>query len=216
MGADGRGDRALFDQLPEGCLQMSRPAWGPDGNLAVSCRTGEDPEPAPMLLVSLAGEVVRQLDQRGRTDDPTFTPDGRSVIYWQNSDEEGDGGALYLVATDGSSDPVRLTKGGRNAEDADPVCSPDGTQIAFRRLKDRTRTVLTAPFDGQKLTEPPTVVSGGQNDQDPSWSPDGERIAYKQGPNTKADLRVVDLDSGASNVVIDNDEPDTAPAWTAR
>ena len=215
MGADGRGDRALFSQLPEGCQQMSRPAWGPDGQLAVSCRTSSDSEDAPLLLVTLDGEVVRQLDGRGRSDDPTFTPDGQSVIYWQNS-ADGDGGALHLVATDGSADPVQLTEGGPDAEDADPVCSPDGTQIAFRRLADRTRTVLVAPFDGKTLTGDPAVVSGGENDQDPSWSPDGGRIAYKQGPNTKADLRVVDLASGATNVVVDNPEPDTAPAWTAR
>ena len=59
-------------------------------------------------------------------------------------------------------------------------------------------------------------MTDGENDQDPSWSPDGQRIAYKQGPSDNADLRVVDLDSGESTVVVKNSEPDTAPAWTAR
>ena len=77
--------------------------------------------------------------------------------------------------------------------------------------------VVTAPFDGQELTEEPRwSAAPDENDQDPSWSPDGSRLAYKQGPSGNADLRVVDLESGSSEVVVDNSEPDTAPAWTSR
>jgi Tol biopolymer transport system component len=76
--------------------------------------------------------------------------------------------------------------------------------------------VMTASFDGTRLTSAPKERTDGQNDQDPSWSPDGLRLAYKQGPNRNADLRVVDLESGDSTVVVDNSEPDTAPAWTPR
>ena len=213
MGADGGGDRELFSALPDGCERMSRPAITPDGQIVVTC-VARRSEVTPLLLVTLTagGAAARQDRSVGRSDRDSRR---RLVIYWRNEKDKGDGGSLYVTAIDGSSDPVQLTDG-NDGEDADPVCSPDGTQLAFRRLTDDERVVVTAPFDGQQLTEEPTVRSTGENDQDPSWSPDGLRLAYKQGPNRNADLRVVDLDSGASNVVVDNSEPDTAPAWTAR
>jgi Tol biopolymer transport system component len=178
---------------------------------------GAEANPGLTLLnvMTLDGHLVHRLASIGRMGDPTVTPDGRSVICWRNDQGEGDGGALYRVAIDGESDPVPLTDGG-DGQDADPVVSPDGTQIAFRRIIDGERVVVTAPFDGEQLTDSPTTVSAGENDQDPSWSPDGRRIAYKQGPNDDADLRVVDLESGESTVVVENPEPDTAPAWTSR
>ena len=215
MGADGEGDREFLDELPEGCEGLRRPAITPDGQMAVMC--GAEANPALTLLNVLRpdGQLVRRLDSIGRMGDPTVTPDGRFVIYWRNDEGEGDGGALYRAAIDGGSNPVQLTGGG-DGQDADPVVSPDGKQIAFRRIINGERLVVTAPFNGEKLTASPKSRTKGENDQDPSWSPDGRRIAYKQGPNNNGDLRVVDLESGASTIVVDNSEPDTAPAWTTR
>jgi Tol biopolymer transport system component len=95
--------------------------------------------------------------------------------------------------------------------------SPDGTQIAFRRWVRGERRIVTAPFNGEKLTARPKSLTSRGNDQDPSWSPDGGRIAYKSGPNNNnADIAVVDLESGESRIVVDDPEPDTLPAWTTR
>jgi actin-like ATPase involved in cell morphogenesis len=215
MAADGEGDREFFDELPDGCEIMRRPAITPDDQLVVMCAATEDPERVLLNVINLDGQLVRRLASIGRMADPTVTPDGQSVIYWRNDEGDGDGGALYRAAIDGESDPVQLTDGG-DGQDADPVVSPDGEQIAFRRIIDGERVVVTAPFDGEELTDSPTQVTKGENDQDPSWSPDGGRIAYKQGPNNNADLRVVDLESRESTVVVENSEPDTAPAWTTR
>jgi Tol biopolymer transport system component len=179
------------------------------------CAASSDPEQVLLNVLEPDGTLVRRLHDIGRMADPTVTPDGSAVIYWRNDIGTRDGGALYLTAIDGESDPVQLTEGG-DGEDADPVVSPDGSQIAFRRMTDGQRFIVSAPFDGQKLTEEPVVRSSGDNDQDPSWSPDGLRLAYKKGPSGNADLAVVDLESGSFDVVVDNPEPDTAPAWTPR
>ena len=147
--------------------------------------------------------------------DATVTPDGRSVIYWRNDEGDQDGGSLFRASIDGEGEPDQLTDGG-DGGDADPVVSPDGTQIAFRRIVRGERRIVTAPFDGERLTARPESQTSGGNDQDPSWSPDGRRIAYKTGPNNNGDLAVVDLESGESRIVVENSEADTTPAWTTR
>ena len=215
MGADGSGDRVWLEELPEGCEFMRRPAMAQDGLFVVMCAAEEDLGLTLLNVITVDGRLVRRLASIGRMGDPTVTIDGRYVIYWRNDEGERDGGPLVRTAIDGKSDPVPITDSG-DGIDADPVVSPDGTQIAFRRIIDGVRVVVTAPFDGEELTDTPTPVTDGENDQDPSWSPNGQQIAYKQGPNTNADLRVVDLETGDSTVVIKNSEPDTAPAWTAR
>ena len=215
MGADGRGDRELLGSLPEGCEGVDRPATTPDGLVVMTCVTSQEPTRRMLTVMAPDGTLVRKLTEPGNMGDPAVTPDGQSVVLWINDEGDADGGSLYRVALDGSSKPAKLTDGG-DGGDADPVVSPDGTQVAFRRIADGDRFIVVAPFDGNSLTDTPKIRSGNENDQDPSWSPDGQRLAYKQGPNRNGDLRVVDLESGASSVVVDNADPDTAPAWTAR
>ena len=214
MAANGDGDRLLFRQPPEGCFQLSRPAAAPGGQLVVTCITEAEPLRVRLLVITLEGRIVRELD-KGRIGDPTVTPDGKSVLYWRNADGDRSGGALYRIPLNGSGSRVRLTEGG-DGEDADPVVSPDGQQLAFSRRTGSQRAVMTVPFDGKALTGDPRQRTEGENAQDPSWSPDGRQIAYKSGPNDDGDLHVLDLISGNSQQVVDNAEQDTVPAWTPR
>jgi Tol biopolymer transport system component len=214
MAANGKGDRPLFDRPPKGCFRLSRPAAAKGGQLVVTCNTENAPRTVRLLVITLEGQIVRQLD-KGRIGDPTVTPDGRSVLYWRNAQGDREGGALYRIPLDGSGPRVQLTKGG-NGEDADPVVSPDGRRVAFSRGTATSRVVMTAPFNGKALTEAPRKRTDRQNDQDPSWSPDGLRIAYKSGAAEDGDLYVLDLASGKSKRVVENPEQDTVPAWTPR
>jgi dipeptidyl aminopeptidase/acylaminoacyl peptidase len=214
MAANGDGDRLLFPKPPEDCFQLSRPAAAPDGQLVVTCNTEDEPLQARLLVITLEGRIVRELDE-GRMGDPTVSPDGKSVLYWRNTDGDRSGGALYRIPLNGSGSRVQLTEGG-DGVDTDPVVSPDGRQLAFSRRTGSQRAVMTAPFDGKALTGDPRQRTEEENAQDPSWSPDGLQIAYKSGPNDDADLYVLDLVSGDSRQVVDNPEQDTGPAWTTR
>ena len=44
-------------------------------------------------------------------DDLAFSPDGRLLVYWANSDPAAGDGRLYTMPNDGSSPPVQLTTG---------------------------------------------------------------------------------------------------------
>jgi molecular chaperone DnaK len=214
MAADGTGDRLLFKRPLEECFRLSRPAAAPGGQLVVTCISQDALATVRLLVITLEGKIVRQLD-KGRIGDPTVTSDGKWVLYWRNAQGSKEGGALYRIALDGSGSRVKLIDGG-NGEYADPAVSPNGEQLAFSRQKGSRRVLLTAPFDGEVLTGDPRPRTDGENDQDLSWSPDGKQIAFKRGPSNNADLYVLDLADGKSRRVVDNPEPDTVPAWTAR
>ena len=124
--------------------------------------------------------------------EPRLSPDGRLAVVTLQTVAPGFDGyrhALWLVATDGRSEPRQLTLGAKH--DRHPRFSPDGRTLAF--LSDR-RSLLDAelvppkadpkaredvnqvhllPLDGgeaRRLTDLPRGVDAFE------WSPDGSRL----------------------------------------
>ncbi|MHB1854849.1 MAG: S9 family peptidase [Acidimicrobiales bacterium] len=107
---------------------------------------------------------------------PTVSPDGTRVamaVHRIDLEENGYRSDLWMVATDGSSPPRRLTRSGF---DSQPRWSPDGRWIAFRRGgEDEPGQLHLLPVEGGeavRMVEHPLGVD------EITWSPDSTRIAY--------------------------------------
>ena len=114
---------------------------------------------------------------------------------------------------------MQLTDGG-TVDDGDAVWSPDGEQIAFRRVAGNTVDIYLMNADGSDVR--PLLVAPG-TDQDPTWSPDGARIAFKSdrpGPSEREGnhVWVVSADGTGAGQLPPGDEgvDDSAPAWGPR
>jgi molecular chaperone DnaK len=207
MGADGSGDRPLFDPVPEGCGNVQRPAFGvvPDPQLVLPCvdpGTGD----VTLKLIKPDGTVVRDID-RGWLSDPALSPDGKFVVYWQDNATRGDGGALYQTPTDGSGPPAQITPGGR-VRDNDASVSPKGDLVAITRGGQGIWTVGINTGSGHQLTQ----LTKEPADMDPTWSPDGSQIAFYRG----GQIWVMNADGSGPRRVSPADLEASVPAWGPR
>jgi Tol biopolymer transport system component/uncharacterized caspase-like protein len=176
MASDGSGARPLFADVPDECAGLNyQPAWDPVEPTVLALSCGNADGDRSLWLVSVEGELIRQLDTPLEiADDLTFSADGSTLAFWSGPDRDAQGGSIWTVATVGGQSPVRLTDQAAGV-DADPAWSPDGKQIAFRRVVDGDPEIFVMDPDGSR--ERPLFEADGSG-SDPTWSPDGSRIAF--------------------------------------
>jgi len=107
---------------------------------------------------------------------PAIAPDGSFAVVARTAPDltlDEYTGQLWRVATDGSTPPLRLTRGHR---DTDPQVSPDGRWVAFLRAEPQGRPQLflveAAGGEPVRLTDAPLGVQSAR------FSPDGATLAY--------------------------------------
>lgn len=133
---DGRGfaDLGIYDAqtgrrtvlLSQGS-NLADPAWSPDGRtIAVTSYALGSPR---LLLVPADGRASSTVatDAEGEPYRPSYSPDGKWLIYTQRHEGRND---LRAVQIDGGTRDIALTTDGKSWNG---VFSPDGRQIAFMR-----------------------------------------------------------------------------------
>jgi len=96
---------------------------------------------------------------------PSFTPDGRTMLY---DGTVGRDSFIYSLDLDGG-EPRQLTH--VRGWDIAPSVSPKGDRFAFVRFAGAQVDAYVAPMDG---SAPPMLLTRGAGR--PSWSPDGRRV----------------------------------------
>ena len=137
---------------------------------------------------------------------PVLSPDGRWAVFsvtdpsYVEANQVSD---LWLVPTDGSAAPRRLTntKGGESGVE----WSPDGRKIAFgaRREDDSTSQIyVLGILEGGEATRVTNVSTGASS---PHWRPDGRAILFSSmiypGATTDSANRVAAADRRARKYV---------------
>jgi len=111
---------------------------------------------------------------------------------------------IFTMRADGSGS-VQVTR--RPGEDVAAVWTPDGERITF---SSRTGAYTVRP-DGIDLRE---LGSTLRSMSQMNWSPDGRRIVFVSSDiGADTEIFVIDVDSGESNQLTDNDCGDFEPVW---
>ncbi|QHN04818.1 S9 family peptidase [Granulicella sp. WH15] len=115
--------------------------------------------------------------------DAQLSPDGSRAVFVEatvNADKSGYETSLWIVPTDGSAAPTRLTQG---PHDAQPAWSPDGSTLAFTRSADPAvkggrpspSQIFLLPLTGGEAHAITSLARGASS---PRWSPDGKHLAF--------------------------------------
>jgi Tol biopolymer transport system component len=147
------------------------PDWSPDGRLIAF--DIETPDSAQLAIMNAdGGDLVTLPKAPGNIVevDPSFTPDGRRLVF---NTFNGDVEAIWSVKLDGTD--RRLIKTGRTA---DPNVSPDGHRLGFMGFNDEPfgQALFTSDIDGTNPLQltPFSFNVGFKLD----WAPDGRRLAF--------------------------------------
>ena len=117
--------------------------------------------------------------------DPQVSPDGSKVAFVKvtvNAAKTNYDTAVWLIGTNGTDEPVRLTGGNR---DTSPRWSPDGRYLAFVRAGETpgptsAPQIYILPMTGGEAFQLTNVPRGAGG---PVWSPDGKWIAFGSSAN---------------------------------
>ena len=224
MDADGRNQQ----RLTENRHIDSQPSWSPDGKriVFVSDRDGHVMHGIPTYEIYVmdadGGNLRRLTNNPDRDSRPSWSPDGKRIVFASDRDTDRDGPhnyEIYVMDADGGN-PQNLTN--TPEEDRDPSWSPDGKRIVFRSSREGhfrgaagiTSEIYVMDADGgnqQRLTE------NRKNDRQPSWSPDGKRIAFysdRKGDLENYEIYVMDANGGNQQRLTENRVNDGIPSWS--
>ncbi|HEX9691040.1 MAG TPA: protein kinase [Gemmatimonadales bacterium] len=188
---DRQGRRTQLQNL-QTAMAYGYPAVSPDGRkiaLRVSAPTAGE-EDMDIWVYELPDGPLTRLTFEGRDDDPSWTPDGRRVLF--NSNRSGKN-SLYWKPWDGSTaaEPV-LERDGQLWRTS---WLPDGRRFVFYELlpnstnRDLGLAVVGSPDSTRALFPSPVY-----NEDWPAVSPDGRWLAYASNESGNSEVYVRPLE----------------------
>ncbi len=141
------------------------------GRIAYS--TFSSPETTDVYVMRADGSEQKQLTTKpGPEFDPSWSPDGKQLVYRDSSKGINHDDEIYVMNADDSG-KRNLTN--NPANDWGPAWSPDGSKIAFESRRDGNYEIYMMNADGsgqRNLTHNPA------DDDNAQWSPDGSKLVF--------------------------------------
>jgi TolB protein len=208
-------------------LENTYPAWSPDGTRMVFESTRDGPD-ADIFIMNADGTGVVQLtDNDAGESTPSFTPDGRFIVYTSEQDGNPD---VFLMGVDGSG-KRNLTK--HPGADGHPRVTADGRRVYFNSNRtsdpasfargtmerDQDHEIFSMTLDGGDVRQ---VTDLPDWDTYPVPSPDGQQLLWRRITPTggksesgrNSEVFRMNLETGETRNVTNHQAYDGWPAWS--
>ncbi len=172
MNSDGSNLREILPVGANGWTLQGHGEWSPDGTELVMFGNTN------IYITDLNGNIISTVATYGL--DPTFTPDGKQIVYISCSDRPTcptSDYRVYRVNVDGS-DPTQLENLPYRADD--PFTSPDGNTIVWEvNISGLVWDIASMNTDGSNAS----ILFGDNNiNTNPTWSPNNVIYFFKTDP----------------------------------
>jgi serine/threonine-protein kinase len=182
--------------------EFMHPRFSPDGKrFAVGVQAGSETD---VWIYDMASRTPMPLTTTGRVRLPTWTPDGRRIVFFTAGKRE-----LMVQPIDGG--PAITVSETRDA--FAPSVAPDGRSVVYQR------GAMSGPFSiwSASLTgegPPRKVVDDPVNPYMPALSPDGRWLAYVSAASGQDEVYARPF-PGPGQAVLISDSGGIEPAWSA-
>ncbi|MFN7927155.1 MAG: winged helix-turn-helix domain-containing protein [Blastocatellia bacterium] len=170
------GEMRKLTHPPEGIYGDRFPALSPDGKMIAFCRATGISHGDLYVLPSSGGDPQRLTFDQVMTTWPTWTPDGREILFLSN--RRGNTGTLEsrlwrMPAQGGQPQPIDV--GGRNLTTI--AISPQGNRLSWtENLQDMN--IWQIELGGAQKPTPRQLLLSTKLEHSPQFSPDGSKIVF--------------------------------------
>ena len=202
---DGSDERNLTAALPN--VFAEAPVWSPDASLIAfdGVPNSDSSRDVYLMTVGKHPEQWQLTTQPGFDCYPSFSPDGKQVVYMMEHDGTRD---LFIADLDGNN-LLQLTD--EPAYDYEPNWSPLGDKIAFTSRRDGNSEIYVMNADGSdviRLTHDPAL------DWRPVFSPDGQWIVFESWRTGGGDIYMMRPDGSDLQQLTTSPAEDGNPNWS--
>ncbi|HSN88418.1 MAG TPA: prolyl oligopeptidase family serine peptidase, partial [Thermoanaerobaculia bacterium] len=186
-------------QVTSGPYDDGQPVWSPDGRtIAVASNRSQNPDANDnsdiFLVEPKAGATPRKLTTwDGNDSSPSFSPDGKSIVYVAGGDPKDvwydvNTVAIVPVAPVAGGEARELTPTlDRNVEE--PRFAPDGQSVLFRVEDGGNVHLARVPAGGGAVER---IVEGELEVEDHDFGPKGELVVLESRSTYPAEVSAVD------------------------
>ncbi len=141
--------------------------------------------------------------------EPTFSPDGKWIVFESHKLDEEKNGAVVKYKVDGTSDYIFLTSLNENCKQ--PNWSPTGDKILYQKEENNQWDIWIMNIDGSDKAK---ITNFSGNKTDAVFSSDGKYVifSWENDDNPSANIYKVAISGGSPERLTDFNGYDGAPA----
>ncbi|MBU2665350.1 Hsp70 family protein [Actinoplanes bogorensis] len=202
MKKDGSDRRKLVSGVTDGRVTWS----GDDTRITYVKKVGGFNQIFVMPVAG--GEATQMTTSNVEKDDPFFTPDSLSIVYWV---DRAGSRLIYALNAVKPKEPGRRITEPDEGPAVDPAVSPDHKWVVYtREAEDGNSDIwIVDKLNGgaRRLTTNP------EREMDPSWSPDGKWIAFTRGSYEEPKIVIMKMDGSSQTVMTADGDREGHACW---